>query len=553
MQNTDFVKNYLRAFKQVKAFYPRFPLHFFFISILFIFISLISTYTPFFLRQATNEIGEKGSVFYLYALAYAGCWTIENILQNVKGIFSAGVLARSDASLNKSFLNSIFSYSYLQERKLDVGSTAQDIDRAAAAFSALTISFFWTIVPLFFEFFSILAILSSSLSFKFSILFGGSTISLSLIAYYIASKSENIHSSIFSAQNNVQSYTIERLGALTDLRINLAQDKELKVANHHLSQMVQAIWSANLKMGIYLGAQALSIGIVLGVFTIYSAHLDTSNQLTSGDFAMIAGYVAILTVQLRFLSGALIDLKRNQVALTRGLAFFPDERPIPARSDNHVPQKTDRLFFVNNVTLGLYGKVLLRNFSCSFRKGELSVISAPSGRGKTTLIHAMLGFLPCTEGHIEIYGIPIHLLQSKNVFEYVAFAPQAVSIFSSSLRFNLLYGVDRHVPDEELLYLLKEFEFTSSSTQNFESILDEAVGTGGRLLSGGERQRISILRALLREKSVLILDEPTASLNLNLGKKIIGFIASKVETIIVITHDTHIAEMADNLIELPMQ
>lgn len=549
------IKDYLLAFRSIRALYPEFPLQFALVSILFLLISFTSSYTPLFLRQATNEVGAKGQEFYIYAVAYAACWTLENVLQNVKGIFSAGVLARTDAALSKTFFCALSNYPYLEKRKIDPGTVASDIDRGAMAFSSITSSFFWAIVPLIVEFLSALTIIYITIGAKFSMLFGTCIFSLAFISYSIASRSGNIHSSIFTAQNNVHSYLVERLGALPDFGPNLSVAREEKIIDAHLSRFVSVVRTANLKMGLYLGLQALAIGVVLGIFTIYSVHLNASVQFTSGDFAMIAGYIGMLTAQLRHLSGALIELRRNQVALATGLKYLSSENSLAPVGPREIsPQKLHPcpVFLVSAIDLKIGDRPLLRKFSCIFEKNKTTVISAPSGTGKTSLVLAMLGMIPYSEGRIDFDGSRVDSMSSAAIFEQIAFASQAGHIFNSSLRFNLTYGTDQQIPDTELIQLLAKFEYTTSAAAANLSILDEKIGAGGRSLSGGEIQKVVIMRALLRKKEILILDEPTAALNSELAQKVISFVATQCSTLIVITHDEKITASADRIIRLPI-
>jgi len=557
--DTGIIQKYWKALNYVRQDFRSFTFYLAFITLLFIAISSLGAYTPYLLREAANRVevlAGEGQDFYFYAIAYALCWTLESVLQNLKGIFSAGVLARSDAGLTKVILTRIFNYPYGLQKKINPGATAQDIDRAALSFSSITNSIFWTITPIVISYFVSLFIIWNSIGLVFATLFGLCVATLTWISHIVASKTGSIHSSIFLAENNLQGYIVERLGSLLDIRLNCASSRENTVVESLMKNMIGTIWSANLRMGLYLGFQALTIGLVLCIFTIYSVHLDSRKQLTSGDFVMIAGYVGMLTMQLRFMSGALIDLKRNQVALQRGLdyLYFPpvDKNFTQVDGDSSVVKSESRaLFYLENLGLAVEGKELTPPVSYAFTEGEFTAISAPSGAGKTTLINTMLGLIPSATGNVKFRGAIVKPEFTSYILEAVAVAPQTPHIFNESLRFNLIYGANHKITDEKLMELLKVFEYPGLLKESAEEILNERLGSHGRSLSGGEKQRISMARALLRNKDALILDEPTASLNKDLAVKVIRFAMTHVRTLIVITHDAEIAGMAQNKFALP--
>ncbi|MFM9923615.1 ABC transporter ATP-binding protein [Variovorax sp. H27-G14] len=534
----------------------RFTLHFAAISIAFLLVAAISSCTPFLLRQAANEIANPQlSGFYAYALAYAACWTLANVLQNIKGIFSAGVLAKANAALNKLLLKNVIHSRYSSQRKIDAGVVAQDIVRATQSLSSITTSLFWTVLPIVFEFFISIGIIRSSIGNAFAILFALCILALSFVSYVIAAKSGDLHSSIYSSQNKLQGFMVERLGALLEVRLNNAAAREEVLADTHLAHTVQTIWRANLRMGLYLGAQALAIGVVLGVFTSYSVKLNSAANFTSGDFVMIAGYTGMLTMQLRFLSAALIELKRQQVALKFGSEYLqPASKTTAAMATGAAIDFSDDehpLFRLENVLLAVEKKVLVFNLSHDFKTNRFTVISAPSGTGKSTLVQSMLGLLPVNAGTIKHCGRLVDQNSTDDILKNVAVASQFPCIFNASLRFNLNYGCNVPPPDAVLHEMLHALDYLTKKNGIEVSIdLDDQLGAGGRSLSGGEKQRISIARALLRNKNALVLDEPTAHLDQELARKLILYIASRTKTLIVITHDPEITKIAHDVLVL---
>jgi ATP-binding cassette subfamily B protein len=175
----------------------------------------------------------------------------------------------------------------------------------------------------------------------------------------------------------------------------------------------------------------------------------------------------------------------------------------------------------------------------------------PSGVGKTTLLNTLLGFHIPSVGAVEIVGKTPDALGFNYLLELVSYAPQSASVFSGTLRENLLYGVEAgDVTDYNLDEVINILQFQTDVENKEPLTKDSVIGNGGRSLSGGEKQRISIGRALLRKKNILILDEPTSALDKQTARYIMEEIRHRVSTIIVVSHDPDVIAMGDVRIDL---
>lgn len=150
-------------------------------------------------------------------------------------------------------------------------------------------------------------------------------------------------------------------------------------------------------------------------------------------------------------------------------------------------------------------------FNMMASSGKWSGITGPSGSGKSTALAVLLGFLPLTEGELEVNG----QVQDANLMRgFAAWCPQSSYIFESSIANNLAIaraGSDRP-SDEEMLQVLDRVGL-GHFVRSLEQGLDTPVGAGGSQVSGGQRQRIAVARTLLTESPLLLLDEPTAHLD----------------------------------------
>ena len=195
------------------------------------------------------------------------------------------------------------------------------------------------------------------------------------------------------------------------------------------------------------------------------------------------------------------------------------------------------------------GEQVLQNFSYDFKVGSVTAILGHTGAGKSTLARIILGFVEPQQGSATMYNkersVPLSPLTRCNI----AYVPQGNSLVSGTVRSNLLLG-NPDASDEQLSEALRmavaEFVF------DMPLGLDTPCGESGAGLSEGQAQRIAIARGLLRERSVIILDEPTAALDPATEKLLLQRLAQYADrrTMIIITHREATADLCDGVVEI---
>jgi ABC-type multidrug transport system fused ATPase/permease subunit len=193
---------------------------------------------------------------------------------------------------------------------------------------------------------------------------------------------------------------------------------------------------------------------------------------------------------------------------------------------------------------------VLKDVSFTAGFGQKIAIVGPSGAGKSTISSLLLRFYDITSGEITVDGKNIYDYDLENLRGNMSIVPQDVILFGGSIKENIAYGKP-NATDEEIIQAAKQanaFNFVDGFPEKFETL----VGERGVKLSGGQRQRIAIARALLKNPSILILDEATSSLDSESEKLVQEALEVLMEgrTSIIIAHRLSTIRNADKILVL---
>ena len=192
---------------------------------------------------------------------------------------------------------------------------------------------------------------------------------------------------------------------------------------------------------------------------------------------------------------------------------------------------------------------ILSHFSCDFPKGSTTAILGETGAGKTTLIRLILALLKPSEGQLELYDEPQTVKVSPRTRCNLVYVPQGNTLFSGTIRDNLLLGNPDATEDD-----MREALETACAgfVLKRPDGLDTICGELGAGLSEGQAQRIAIARALLRKGSVLLLDEATSALDMQTEQQLLKNLASREagQTIICVTHRPAVISYCTQVIEM---
>ncbi len=193
---------------------------------------------------------------------------------------------------------------------------------------------------------------------------------------------------------------------------------------------------------------------------------------------------------------------------------------------------------------------VLDGINFDINKGEIIKINGDSGKGKSTLVHLLVGLLKPTDGRITVDGKDLENFKEswKKIIGYV---PQSIYLLDDTIRRNIAFGIpDNELSETKMNKVIEETQL-SEFIKSLPNGLDTNVGELGSNISGGQLQRIGIARALYIKPDIIIFDEATNSLDKKNENEIINMISSYINiTIIFISHDRELLSNCDKILDL---
>lgn len=287
--------------------------------------------------------------------------------------------------------------------------------------------------------------------------------------------------------------------------------------------------------------------------------LGLPSVISAGAWMLATGRTDVMTYLMFLVIGSRIYAPLNEVLNNLAVLVFLDVRidrmkemesmPALQGSSTFKPANFDICF--DNVTFAYEeGKQVLRGVSFTARQGETTALIGPSGGGKTTAAKLAARFWDPQGGRITLGGTDIKTVEPETLLKHFAVVFQDVVLFNATVMENIRIG-RRDATDAEVVRaarLARCDEFVSRLPDGYATV----IGENGETLSGGERQRISIARAMLKDAPIILLDEATASLDVENETMIQAGLSELVKdkTVIIIAHRMRTIAEADRIVTL---
>ncbi|MDI5895793.1 ABC transporter ATP-binding protein [Flavobacterium algoritolerans] len=286
----------------------------------------------------------------------------------------------------------------------------------------------------------------------------------------------------------------------------------------------------------------------------FGVRLSISGEMSVGQLISFVLYSTFVGASFGGIAELYAQIQKA-IGATERVFELLDETPEKINSVQEAAetQKIKGNVTFNNVAFSYHSRKeikVLKDVSFTANFGQKIAIVGPSGTGKSTIASLLLRFYNIDEGEILVDGKNIYDFDLENLRGNMSIVPQDVILFGGTVRENIAYGKP-NATEEEILTAAKQanaYNFIESFPEKFETI----VGERGIKLSGGQRQRIAIARALLKNPSILILDEATSSLDSESEKLVQEALEILMEgrTSIIIAHRLSTIRSADQILVL---
>ncbi len=201
---------------------------------------------------------------------------------------------------------------------------------------------------------------------------------------------------------------------------------------------------------------------------------------------------------------------------------------------------------VKNIKIAYNSQVVIESLSFDVNQGQKVAITGESGKGKSTLLHAIAGFTPFQSGDILLFDKPLNESNVGFIRQQLAWVPQETALHFDSIR-EMIDAPFEFAANAGLKPSENRIKEVFEGLSLPPELLDKTPST----ISGGQRQRVLLASSLLLKKPLLITDEPTSALDETNRKKITDFILSQKElTVVASTHDSYWMEKSDKIITL---
>lgn len=345
------------------------------------------------------------------------------------------------------------------------------------------------------------------------------------------------------AANGIQ----ECIDTIADLKSNNAEKRYLVSLDDKIDNVEKRVLKNEFGTAVFVSCAQMVLK--LGIAT---TALAGSALLIKGEIDVLTFFVFLLLVSRLY--------DPMQAALQNLAAIISTKTNVDRMNEilDHDVQSGDSKLTNNgyditfdNVSFSYNNnEKVLDNVSFTAKQGEITALVGPSGGGKTTVSRLAARFWDATSGNITVGGMNISNVEPETLLSLYSIVFQDVTLFNTSVAENIRLG-KKGATDEEVLVAAK-LANCDEFVQKLANGYDTEIGENGCNLSGGERQRISIARAFLKNAPIILLDEATASLDVE-NETLIQTALSKLienKTVIVIAHRMRTVKNADKIVVL---
>ena len=512
-------------------------------------INLFALASPLFIMNVYDRVVPNNALETLWVLMVGVLiiFAFDLVLRLLRGYFIDISGRRADIELSAILYQQVLGIR-MADRPASVGAFASNLDEFESIRNFITSATVVTLIDLPFVF-----------PFLFVIWFvGGSLVLIPLAAVpLILIYALVVQPAIRRAAQQAASGSAAKSATLVESLVGIETVKLLGAEGRQQHEWEQAVehtslWSIRSRL---LSASVVNAAVFLQQMTTmgvvaYGVYLIAEGKLSLGG--LIAA--VILTSRVLAPMAQVANLATHYHRASGAMKTITSILNLPVERDPNkeylvLPEIRGEVEF-EKVTFSYPGQAspALDNVSLRIRPGERVGVIGRTGSGKSTLGRLIAGLYQENSGFVRVDGIDVRQLDPTELRDNIGYVPQDVILFSTSMRENILFGQPR-ATDDELIRAAKlsdAFSIIRSHPAGF----DMPIGERGASLSGGQRQSVAIARAVLHDPPILILDEPSNSMDnvseTRLKRKLEPFLRNK--TLVLITHKPSMLDLVERLV-----
>ncbi len=338
----------------------------------------------------------------------------------------------------------------------------------------------------------------------------------------------------------------ETLENIREIRATNQEGRFLAELNGKIDRHEKSMIRGELSTGIFVNAASVIMRLGVATTILTGAGLILAGEIHFMVFFMFLLVITRIYAPFDQALALIAEMFVSQICAQRLNEIFDTKTAEGA--ERFAPKGHDIVF--DNVGFSYDHKQVLRGVSFTAKEGQVTALVGPSGSGKSTCARLAARLWDIQEGAIRVGGVDISTIDPELLLTDYSMVFQDVVLFDDTVMENIRLG-KRGATDEEVLAAAK-----AANCDEFVQRLPQAyatpIGENGAKLSGGERQRISIARALLKNAPIVLLDEATASLDVENETKVQGALSRLLadKTVLVIAHRMRTVQAADKIVVL---